>query len=199
MSNPSSSSPPNSNSNPNTHTNPSPSRLQQKISQMRLTIAPIVHVESGQPPPHFPSTMLELFLLTEDQLDAMAHYYSQTGTPSAQTYMYPQTMDWNRPMLCNPSNTTTIPNTSSSSSSTSNTIQRRDRETIEDDLRLTDYERLKVKMRMFARFIGMRGAETPLWEYERQVDILRRRIERSVAEEENRMERKGYRGPPRMS
>ena len=65
------------------------------------------------------------------------------------------------------------------------------------DLALTDYERLKVKMRMFARFIGMRGAETPTWEYERQVEMLRRRIERSVEEEERR-EMKGYRGPPRM-
>jgi hypothetical protein len=37
---------------------------------------------------------------------------------------------------------------------------------------------------MFARFIGIRGAETPRWEYERQVEILRAKIERSVRDEE---------------
>jgi hypothetical protein len=138
--------------------------------------------------------MLELFLLTEDQLDAMARYYSQTGTPTAQTYMYPQTMDWNRPMLSGTSSTT-----SSATNAISNTNSSQESDAIiEADLRLTDYERLKVKMRMFARFIGMRGAETPLWEYERQVEILKRKIERSIEEEENRIERKFYRGPPRM-
>ena len=45
---------------------------------MRLTIAPIVHVETGLPAPDYPHTMLSLFLLTEAQLDALATYYSQS-------------------------------------------------------------------------------------------------------------------------
>lgn len=48
--------------------------LALKISQMRLTIAPIVHVTTGQPAPDFPHTMLSLFTLTEAQLDALATY-----------------------------------------------------------------------------------------------------------------------------
>jgi hypothetical protein len=145
--------------------------LAQKISQMRLNIAPIVHVESGIPPPQFPSTMLELFLLTEDQLDAMARYYSQS-TPSALTHCYPQTMDWNKPFLTKS-------------------------ESIPEECRLSDYERLKVKMRMFAKFIGMRGAETPNWEFERQVEILKANIDRSIEEEERQLmgRRKFYGGP----
>ena len=145
--------------------------LAQKISQMRLNIAPIVHAESGIPPPQFPSTMLELFLLTEDQLDAMARYYSQS-TPGALTHCYPQTMDWNKPFLAKG-------------------------ESIPEECRLSDYERLKVKMRMFAKFIGMRGAETPSWELERQVEILKANIDRSIEEEERQLmgRRKFYGGP----
>lgn len=116
--------------------------------------------------------MLDLFLLTEAQLDALAQYYSQT-TPSTLTHQYPQTMNWDLPFLdCDPA--------------------------LPAGCRLSELERLKVKMRMFARFIGMKGAETPRWEYEKQVEILRRKIERSVVEEEEEEEsamRKFYWGP----
>lgn len=62
--------------------------------------------------------------------------------------------------------------------------------------KLDDLERIKIKMRMFARFIGMRGAETPRWEYERQVEILGNKIERSVKMEEREDSlRKVWRGP----
>ena len=55
--------------------------------------------------------------------------------------------------------------------------------TLPENCKLSDLERLQVKMRMFARFVGMKGAETPRWEIERQVEILRNKIERSVREE----------------
>jgi hypothetical protein len=141
-----------------------------KISQMRLIIAPIVHVQNGLPGPNFPPTMLNLFLLTEAQLDHLAHYYSQT-TPDAFTHQYPQTMDWSKPFLEKDS-------------------------TLPENCKLSELERVKIKMRMFARFIGMRGAETPKWEYERQVEILSNKIARSVEEEdEERSLRKVYLGP----
>jgi hypothetical protein len=146
--------------------------LRKKIEEMRLTIAPIVHVDTGIAPPQFPQTILSLFLLTESELDAMAHYYDQV-TPREQTYQYPQTMDWSRPLLAKPA-----PGES-------------------EEFRLSDYERLRIKMRMFARFIGMRGAETPSWEYERQVEILKARIDRSI-EEEEKLSRKWYKGPPAL-
>jgi hypothetical protein len=142
--------------------------LAEKISQMRLTIAPIVHVENGLPAPDFPPMMLNLFLLTEAQLDALAHFYSQS-TPDALTHQYPQTMDWSKPFL---EKDATLP----------------------ENCRLSELERVKVKMRMFARFIGMRGAETPKWEYERQVEILSNKIARSVEEEERSL-RKVWLGP----
>jgi hypothetical protein len=145
--------------------------LAHKISQMRLTIAPIVHVKSGRPAPDFPPTMLSLFTLTEAQLDSMASYYSQSHTPTELTYKYPQTMDWNKPFLAADPG-------------------------LPEDCKLSELERLKVKMRMFARFIGMRGAETPQWEYERQIEILGNKIGRSVREEEEEgLRNKAYRGP----
>jgi hypothetical protein len=143
-------------------------KLAEKISQMRLTIAPIVHVQTGLPGPHFPTMMLNLFLLTEDQLDALAHFYSQS-TPDALTHQYPQTMDWSKPFLDKDSK-------------------------LPENCRLNELERVKVKMRMFARFIGMQGAETPKWEYERQVEILGNKVARSV-EEEKKSLRKVYLGP----
>lgn len=147
--------------------------LALKISQMRLTIAPIVHVVTGQPAPDFPQTMLSLFTLTEPQLDRLADYYSQSHAPTELTYQYPQTMDWNKPFLA------TSP-------------------ALPEDCKLSEIERLKVKMRMFARFIGMRGADTPRWEYERQVEILGNKIGRVVREEEEEtLQTKGYRGVTR--
>ncbi|KAF1944148.1 hypothetical protein EJ02DRAFT_341634 [Clathrospora elynae] len=145
-------------------------QLALKITQMRLTIAPIVHVETGRPALEFPQTMLNLFLLTEAQLDALATFYSQAGTPTVLTHQYPQTMNWQQPFL---NHEPTLP----------------------ENCRLDELERLKIKMRMFARFIGMRGADTPGWEYERQLEILRNKIERSIQEEEEVAMRKIYWGP----
>jgi hypothetical protein len=137
-----------------------------------------VHLETGLPAPGFPATLLSFFLLTEPQLDSMATYYSQTP----QTHdphlsnQYPATMDWAHQFL----------DTS---------------EELPEDCRLSALERLKVKMRMFARFVGMRGAQTPMWEYERQVQILGNKARWAVREEERREEemgRKMYSGPTRL-
>lgn len=104
----------------------------------------------------------------------MADYYSQTNpnpTPTSLTFAYPTTMDWNRDLLCvDP--------------------------TLPEDCRLSDVERLRVKMRMFARFIGMRGAETPRWEYQRGVEILANRIGHQIRDEEKEeARRKLFMGP----
>lgn len=65
------------------------------------------------------------------------------------------------------------------------------------ECRLSDYERLKVKMRMFARFIGMQGAETPSWEFDRQVEIMESKLDQSIEEEERQLmgQTKFYGGP----
>lgn len=69
-----------------------------------------------------------------------------------------------------------------------------------EDCKLDKLERLKIKMRMFARFVGMRGAETPGWEYERQIEILGNKVRWEVRREEEEEERRGkvFEGPRRL-
>jgi hypothetical protein len=137
---------------------------------MRLQIAPIVHVHNGLPHPDFPKTILQLFLLTEDQLDSLAHYYSQI-TPDAYTFMYPQTMSWDQEFL-----------------------RRRgeNERTGDEEFSLTDLDRLAIKRRKFAKFIGMRGAETPTWEVEFHLRAIGDRINRCLEEEEKLLSKKQY-------
>jgi len=142
--------------------------LAEKISQLRLKIAPILSVSSGYPHPEFPPTLLHLFLLTEDQLDSLADYYSQIH-PDATTFMYPQTMGWNQDLLRRP-----IANENS-----------RDGEPQLDDL-----DRIAIKRRKFAKFIGMKGTETPLWEVETHIHMLGERIKRCLEKEERLLARK---------
>ncbi len=79
-------------------------------------------------------------------------------------------MDWNRPFL------STDP-------------------ALPENCKLNGLERLRVKMRMFARFVGIRGTETPGWEIERQVEILGNKIEKSVRDDDRERERqKLFRG-----
>ncbi|EMD66920.1 hypothetical protein COCSADRAFT_282845 [Bipolaris sorokiniana ND90Pr] len=149
--------------------------LSQKLTQMRLTIAPIVHVSTSLAAPDFPTTLLSLFLLTEPQLDALAHYYSQTLPSCHLTHAYPGTMNWSQPFLDMS-------------------------DELPEDCKLDKLERLKIKMRMFARFVGMRGAETPGWEYERQIEILGNKVRWEVRREEEEEERRGkvFEGPRRL-
>ncbi|KAJ5026368.1 hypothetical protein J3E72DRAFT_192143 [Bipolaris maydis] len=158
----------------NNNNNPS---LSQKLAQMRLTIFPIVHASTALPAPDFPPTLLSLFLLTERQLDALAAYYSQTAGACHLRHAYPATMNWSHPFL----------DTS---------------EELPGDCKLDALERLKVKMRMFARFVGMRGADTPRWEYERQIEILGNRVRwevrRGEEEEEGKRRGKVFGGPRRL-
>ncbi|KAG8625139.1 hypothetical protein KVT40_006890 [Elsinoe batatas] len=66
-----------------------------RISRLRLPLAPLLPMPSGPPHPDFPSTLLAYHLLTEDQLDRLAHYYHQS-TPGVYTNEYPAPVLWPR-------------------------------------------------------------------------------------------------------
>jgi len=51
-------------------------------------------------------------------------------------------------------------------------------------------ERLAIKRRMFGKFIGLRGCETPVTEMEKRVKFLEGKIERSIRRERDLMGRK---------
>lgn len=69
------------------------SALDSKIRQMALPLAPLVQLTTGLAHPSFPCTLLNFWLLTESELDDIAHFYHQR-TPCAFTEHYPKIMGW---------------------------------------------------------------------------------------------------------
>ncbi len=67
--------------------------FQTKLCQMALPLAPLVQLTTGQVHPAFPATLLNFWLLTDDQLEALAHFYHQR-TPCAYTDHYPCPILW---------------------------------------------------------------------------------------------------------
>jgi len=67
--------------------------LQTKLSQMRLTLAPLVQLTSGQVHPAFPHTLLNFWLLTDEELEELASFYHQR-TPCMWTERYPCPISW---------------------------------------------------------------------------------------------------------
>ena len=67
--------------------------LRQKLEEMRLSLAPLVQLTTGEVHPDFPPTVLHFWLLTNPQLEAMAHFYHQR-TPCRWTACYPCPVSW---------------------------------------------------------------------------------------------------------
>lgn len=77
------------------------SALSKKIATLQLELAPLVPLPSGPPHPAFPKTLLAFHLLTEDELDSIAHHYHQS-TPGPWTHHYPALMNWDKDFLARP-------------------------------------------------------------------------------------------------
>lgn len=69
------------------------SALAKKIATLQLRLQPLVPLPAGPPHPAFPKTLMAFHLLTEDELDSIAHYYHQS-TPGVYTRQYPANMNW---------------------------------------------------------------------------------------------------------
>lgn len=93
-----------------------------KLAEMGTTLSPILHIATGEVHPRFPKTMLHFWLLVDEELEDLAHFYHQR-TPSEHTAHYPCVVAWH-----------------------------------------SDFP-LEHKRRMFGRFIGLRGCESP-WDEE---------------------------------
>jgi hypothetical protein len=132
---------------------------------MRLRLAPIYPLPQGNPHPSFPTTILQFWLLTEDEIDTMASYYHQTSPSNEWHNQYPVTMRWDQQFLAKPDSL------------------RMSKEEI--DGLLSDEERLGVKRRMLGQFIGLKGCDTPIGEVMRKIKFFQDRLERSM-----RLERK---------
>ncbi|KAI9891009.1 MAG: hypothetical protein M1814_003360 [Vezdaea aestivalis] len=127
----------------------------KKVAHLRLRLSPLVNLRSGKAHPDFPATLLAFWLLTENQLDSLAHFYDQR-TPNRYSKEYPCPIQWVE-----------------------------ETEECKDDkpAGLIDFdgegrlvlgppsEILEVKRRRWGRFMGLRGCESPV----RDVDIEARR------------------------
>lgn len=69
--------------------------LHAKLSQMSLQLAPLVQLTTGAVHPAFPRTLLAFWLLTDAQLESLAHFYHQR-TPCRWTAHYPCPVPWPR-------------------------------------------------------------------------------------------------------
>lgn len=82
-------------------TRPNNPALLKKIATLQLELAPLVPLPEGPPHPAFPRTLLAFHLLTEDELDSIAHHYHQS-TPGPWTTHYPALMNWYKEFLARP-------------------------------------------------------------------------------------------------
>ncbi|EKG17679.1 hypothetical protein MPH_05128 [Macrophomina phaseolina MS6] len=133
----------------------------EKLNQMRLKIMPIHPLPGGAPSSAFPTTLLEFHLLTEEQLDSMASYYSQS-VRNEWTDRYPCVMGWDDDFFADPA--------------------------------LSDNDRVKIKLRKFGKFIGLRGCETPIQETKLRLSLAEARIQRAteLAKQQQQAQEKGY-------
>ncbi len=67
--------------------------LEAKIANLALRLVPLVRFTTGQVHPSFPKTLLHYHLLTDAELEGLAHFYHQR-TPSMYTEFYPKPMNW---------------------------------------------------------------------------------------------------------
>ena len=160
------------------------SLLARKIAQLQLRLAPLVPIPEGPAHPAFPKTLMAFHLLTEDELDSIAHYYHQS-TPGIWSNHYPVNMNWDKEFLAKPQ---PLPSPSSPASKVrrhSRRLSQQEQAWLADlmktmeDLQnpivasqpegsggnsyagLTDKERIRIKRRKVGKFIGLVGMETP--------------------------------------
>ncbi|KAL8666648.1 MAG: hypothetical protein Q9202_001186 [Teloschistes flavicans] len=63
-------------------------QFRRKLSHLSYPLAPLLSITSGISHPSFPTTILAYHLLTEQQLDELAHWYHQR-TPGEWSLCYP--------------------------------------------------------------------------------------------------------------
>lgn len=63
-------------------------QFRRHVAHLASPLHPLLSVSTGKPHPAFPKTLLSFHLLTELQLDDLAHFYHQR-TPSGLSFEYP--------------------------------------------------------------------------------------------------------------
>lgn len=186
--------------------------LETRIANLQLSLHPLVPLPVGDPHPAFPRTLLAYHLLTEEELDDIAHHYHQS-TPSVWTHQYPATMNWDKEWL-NASKQRRRSSLVSLSRRQSQSTEK-SQEAVNDwwtqlindaamtesepktpkasssrrsssakpSKGLTDTERIAIKRRKVGKFIGLIGMETPEHEIEGRMRDAMERIIKAGQEE----------------
>ena len=186
------------------------STLVKKIATLQLRLAPLVPLPSGRPHPAFPKTLMAFHLLTEEELDSIAHHYHQS-TPGPWSNHYPASMNWDKDFLAKPTQSPTAKNRLDSRRhsrriSQDTTIWLNDLMKTVEDIQsntailpsqtdaatspqrnpyagLSDKDRIRIKRRKVGKFIGLVGQETPAEEIAGRIQAnFDRAIERSREE-----------------
>ena len=183
------------------------SALAKKIATLQLRLAPLVPLPSGSPHPAFPKNLMAFHLLTEDQLDAIAHYYHQS-TPGPWSNHYPASMNWDKDFLAKPA----VLSPTDKSKRRSRRLSQDERTWLDELMKtveemqaplvrsksspaietgssdnpfggLSDKDRIRIKRRKVGKFIGLVGMDTPVEEIAGRIQAsLDRAIERSREE-----------------
>jgi hypothetical protein len=187
------------------------STLAKKIATLQLRLAPLVPLPSGPPHPAFPKTLMAFHLLTEEELDSIAHYYHQS-TPGPWSNHYPASMNWDKDFLSKPadlSSPTSIikARRHSQPPSQSEEVWLDDLMKTVEDIQasstvlplqtqeeaaalqqnpyagLSEKDRIRIKRRKVGKFIGLVGMETPAEEIAGRIQAsFDRAVERSREE-----------------
>ena len=185
------------------------SALAKKIATLQLHLAPLVPLPSGPPHPAFPRTLMAFHLLTEEELDSIAHYYHQS-TPGPWSNHYPATMNWDKDFLAKPTQPLspnararrhsrqisqenaglwlndlmkTVEDISSSAAVLPSQTDEAGASQRNPYAGLSDKDRIRIKRRKVGKFIGLVGMETPVEEIAGKIQAsFDRAIERSREE-----------------
>nr|OQO26442.1 hypothetical protein B0A51_06823 [Rachicladosporium sp. CCFEE 5018] len=181
------------------------SALAAKIATLQLQLAPLVPLPSGPPHPAFPKTLLAFHLLTEDELDSIAHHYHQS-TPGPWTMHYPAVMNWDKEFLARPTRRSSRDMTKQERRLSQVGIEFVEglMETVKNIhapeprvlastpsaanssnpyAGLSDKDRIRIKRRKVGKFIGLVGMDTPVEEIAGRIQAsLERAVEASREE-----------------
>lgn len=184
------------------------STLAKRIATLQLQLAPLVPLPSGPPHPAFPKTLMAFHLLTEGELDSIAHYYHQS-TPGPWTEHYPSKMNWDKDFLAKPLESLHV--SADAVRQHTRRLSHEEREFFDDIMKtvedlsnpallpsqkegeagsstnpyagLTEKERVRIKRRKVGKFIGLVGMETPAEEIAGRIQAsLERAVEQGREE-----------------
>ncbi|KJY02428.1 unnamed protein product [Zymoseptoria tritici ST99CH_1A5] len=172
--------------------------LAKKIATLQLRLAPLVPLPTGPPHPAFPKTLMAFHLLTEEELDSIAHYYHQS-TPGIWTHQYPATMNWDKDFLAAAKPPTAeeirgmsveekgwveeLMGTVEDLAHPLSNAEENGEQATNPYVGMSDKERIRIKRRKVGKFIGLVGMETPVEEIAGRIQAsMERAVERSREE-----------------